>query len=90
MFGQGRNIMNSRILNFLTSRGAVYNPETCQRNFESVLVNYHVGKDTATTVVANSLPMMIGRGTLHSYISLINHVVGINNTRGWKMCVSHT
>ena len=60
--------------------------ETYQGDFESVLVNAHVDEDTATTIASNSLALRIAQDTLHSYMSLINHLAGVNNTRGWEAC----
>ena len=42
----------------------------------------------ATTVTTNSLAMRISRDSLHSYMSLLNHLSGVNNTRGWEACAS--
>ena len=58
--------------------------ETCQGSFESVLINAEMDED----LVANVVSMRISRDTLHSYISLLTHLSGINNTRGWETCVS--
>ena len=41
---------------------------------------------TATNIASNSLAQRIARDTLHSYMSLINHLAGVNNTRGWEAC----
>ena len=60
--------------------------ETCQGDFESVLLNAGIDEGTASGVVATSLGMRIVRDTLHSYISLLTHLAGINNTRGWEVC----
>ena len=45
-------------------------------------------EDLVTNVVSTSLGMRIVRDTFHSYISLLTHLSGINNTRGWKTYVS--
>ena len=63
--------------------------ETCQGDLESVLVNAQVDDDTATNVVSNSLALRIGRDTLHSYMSLLNHLSSISSTRGWEACGPH-
>ena len=63
--------------------------ETCQGELESILMNSHVEEDKATHVVTNSLALRIGRDTLLSFISLMNHLSATNNTRGWGICDSH-
>ena len=64
--------------------------ETCQGDLESVLVSCaRVDDETATNVVANSLALRIGRDTLHSYMSLLNHLSSISSTRGWEACNPH-
>ena len=62
--------------------------ETCHGDFESILLNAQVDEDTATDIVTNSLGMRIVRDTLHSYVSLLTHLAGISNTRGWSVCAS--
>ena len=62
--------------------------ETCQGDFESVLINAEMDDDLVTSIVSISLGMRIVRDTLHSYINLLTHLAGINNTRGWETCVS--
>ena len=63
--------------------------ETCQGDLESVLVNGQVEEDAASHVVANSLALRISRDSLHSYMNLLNHLSGINSTRGWDACGPH-
>ena len=53
-----------------------------------MLLNSHVDEEVVTYVANTSLAMRISRYTLHAYISLLNHLVGINNTRGWDVCSS--
>ena len=60
--------------------------ETCSGDLESVLVNSQVDDETAISVVADSLALRIGRDTLHSYMSLLNHLSSICSTRGWDAC----
>ena len=60
--------------------------ETCQGDFESVLINAEVEDRTATNVVGNSLGMRIVRDTLDGYISLLTHLAGVNSTLGWAVC----
>ena len=62
--------------------------ETCQGDFESTLINAQVDEDMATNIVSNSVGMRIVRDTLHAYISLLTHLAGVNNTRGWDVCSS--
>ena len=62
--------------------------ETCQGDFESTLINAQVEEEVATNIVTNSLGMRIVRDTLHAYISLLTHLAGVNNTRGWDVCAS--
>ena len=62
--------------------------ETFQGDLESVLLGVNAPKDVATHVAANSLALRIGRDTLQSYINLLNHLSGVNITRGWEYCES--
>ena len=56
--------------------------ETCQGDLESILINAHMEEEDATYVATNSLAMRISRDTLHSYVSLLNHLAGVANIRG--------
>lgn len=62
--------------------------ETFQGDLESVLLGINAPEDVATHVAANLLAFRIGRNTLQSYINLLNHLSGVNNTRGWEYCKS--
>ena len=62
--------------------------ETCQGDLESILINAHMEEEDATYVATNSLAMRISRDTLHSYVSLLNHLAGVANIRGWEACAS--
>lgn len=53
-----------------------------------MLVNEHVEIDHATNVVSNSLAMRIANDTLHSSITLLNHLTGVNNTHRLETCYS--
>jgi hypothetical protein len=61
--------------------------ETCQGDFESILINAQINEAMATEIVVNSLAMRIVRDTLHLYVGLLTHLAGINNTRGWSVCL---
>jgi len=58
--------------------------ETCQGYYESVLINTHMHEDAASRITAKSLAMRIVRNNFRSYMILLIHCVGINNTRGWE------
>ena len=62
--------------------------ETFQGDLESVLLGVNAPEDVATHVASNSLAFRIGQDTLQSYINLLNHLSGVNNTRGWGYCKS--
>ena len=62
--------------------------ETCEGGLESVLTNVHMDEDGASSITANSLAMRIVRDSLRSYITLFNHLTGVNNIRGWEACLS--
>ena len=62
--------------------------ETCHRDLEAVLIHAHVDEIYASSIVSNSLSMRIYKDTIHSFISLLNHLTGVNNTRGWEACLS--
>ena len=62
--------------------------ETCHGDLEVVLIHAQVEEDYATNIITNSLAMRIFKDTLHSFISLLNHLAGVNNTRGWEACLS--
>lgn len=53
-----------------------------------MLIHAHVNEIYTTSIVSNSLAMQICKDTLHSFISLLNHLAGVNNTRGWEACFS--
>ena len=55
---------------------------------ESILINAHMDDEDAGNIVVNSLAMRISRDTLHSYMSLLNHLAGVANIRGWEACLS--
>ena len=62
--------------------------ETCQGDLESILINANQDKDTSTTIISNYYAMRIAQDTLNAYQSLPNHLVSVNNTRGWDACSS--
>ena len=83
---KSRDGMNAAISYLLEEQHNIL--ETCQGDMESVLINRHMDEDDATNVVTNSLAMRISRDTLHSYMSLLNHLAGVANVRGWEACSS--
>ena len=60
--------------------------ETCQGDFEAVLLHAQVDENYATAIVSNSLAIRLCKDTLHAFISLLNHLAGVNNVRGWEVC----
>lgn len=62
--------------------------ETCHGDLEAVLVYAHIDEIHATSIVSNSLVMRICKDTLHSFISLLNHLAGVNTTREGDACLS--
>ena len=62
--------------------------ETSQGDMESILINAHIDDEDATSIATNSLAMRITRDSLHSYMSLLNHLAGVANIRGWEACYS--
>ena len=83
---KGEEGLNSALSYFLEEQHTIL--ETCQGDFESVLINAQVEEEAATTISTNSLAMRIARDSLHSYMSLLNHLAGVNNTRGWEACIT--
>ena len=72
----------------LISRRRTHNSKNVSGGFESVLINAHVGGDIITTIARKSLAMCIARDILHSYMNLLNHLAGVNNTREWEACAT--
>ena len=62
--------------------------ETCEGDLESVRINGHMDEDGVSIIIDNFLVMRIARISLHSYMSQLNHLPGVNNTRGWEACLS--
>ena len=62
--------------------------ETFQGDLESVLLGADAEEDIATHVASNSIAFRIGQDTLHSYLNLLNHLAGVQNTRGWEFCAA--
>ena len=83
---KSRDGMNAAISYLLEEQHSIL--ETCQGDMESVLINGHMDEDDATNIVTNSLALRISRDTLHSYMSLLNHLAGVANVRGWEACAS--
>lgn len=55
---------------------------------ESVLINAYIDERQAINIISKSLALRISRDTLHSFMSLPNHLAGVNNTREWEVCYS--
>ena len=62
--------------------------ETYAGNMESILINSHVKKKTATFMVNKSVTFRIASDTLARYLSILNHLLGVVNTHGWNACKS--
>ena len=62
--------------------------ETFQGDLESVLLGANTDESTATSLAINSLAFRVVRDTLHSYINLLSHLAGVQNTREWGLCQS--
>lgn len=96
----GRRNKTRNTLNYIKSRDRINTAisyllkeshnilETYQMDLESILINTHMDEDDATNVVVNSIVIRISRNILHSYMSLLNHLAGVANTRGWEACSS--
>ena len=71
--------LNSALTYLLEEQHTI--PETGQGNLEPVLVKAHMDENMETNITANSLATRIARDILHSYMSLLNHLAGVSNTR---------
>ena len=58
--------------------------KTSQGDLESFLIGANADKDTATHTAGNSSAYRIRRDTLHLCLNLLNHLLGVHTTRGWK------
>jgi len=62
--------------------------ETFQGDIGSVLLRANADEDTDTHVASTSIAFRIERDTLHLYMNRLNHLAGMQNTRGWECCAA--